>query len=319
MVEQRSKAVPRLPGNHPRQRLHLGRFPLLAGTKRTVYRHQRLSEHGVAAGQRRRDVGGLRGRLADSRRADRSAPCSRANRPRAWIGSAIPAARRSSNSATAAWESADRWRRGSATARPATPLPCIRSSAREAGRWGPCSSASLNSAEDGPLPCLRSGRPLQTACFPRRKQPPDGSRSGLQRVRHQRARLSRAQPPGFGGRIPASPCRWRWTTSARTCGCFASSLVLNTLVLTIKRKSCRGERSSNTGRRGQPGGREQVHGLADSFRLWRAAKKIPYASETKSKVVAAAAKLGYKPSKLARGLTLGQDGHRRLGRAVADR
>jgi len=39
-----------------------------------------------------------------------------------------------------------------------------------------------------------------------------------------------------------------------------------------------------------------------------AAKKIPYASETKSKVVAAAAKLGYKPSKLARGLTLAKTG-----------
>jgi LacI family transcriptional regulator len=39
-----------------------------------------------------------------------------------------------------------------------------------------------------------------------------------------------------------------------------------------------------------------------------AAKKIPYASETKSKVRAAAAKLGYKPSKLARGLTMAKTG-----------
>jgi DNA-binding LacI/PurR family transcriptional regulator len=38
------------------------------------------------------------------------------------------------------------------------------------------------------------------------------------------------------------------------------------------------------------------------------AKKIPYAPETKSKVRAAAAKLGYKPSKLARGLTLAKTG-----------
>jgi DNA-binding LacI/PurR family transcriptional regulator len=38
------------------------------------------------------------------------------------------------------------------------------------------------------------------------------------------------------------------------------------------------------------------------------AKKIPYAAETKSKVRAAAAKLGYKPSKLARGLTLAKTG-----------
>ena len=39
-----------------------------------------------------------------------------------------------------------------------------------------------------------------------------------------------------------------------------------------------------------------------------AAKKIPYAPETKSKVRAAAAKLGYKPSKLARGLSLAKTG-----------
>jgi LacI family transcriptional regulator len=39
-----------------------------------------------------------------------------------------------------------------------------------------------------------------------------------------------------------------------------------------------------------------------------AAKKIPYASETQSKVLAAAVKLGYKPSKLARGLTLAKTG-----------
>jgi LacI family transcriptional regulator len=37
-------------------------------------------------------------------------------------------------------------------------------------------------------------------------------------------------------------------------------------------------------------------------------KKIPYSPETQSKVVAAAAKLGYKPSKLARGLTLAKTG-----------
>jgi DNA-binding LacI/PurR family transcriptional regulator len=39
-----------------------------------------------------------------------------------------------------------------------------------------------------------------------------------------------------------------------------------------------------------------------------AAKKIPYAPETKSRVRAAAAKLGYKPSKLARGLSLAKTG-----------
>ena len=39
-----------------------------------------------------------------------------------------------------------------------------------------------------------------------------------------------------------------------------------------------------------------------------AAKKIPYAAATKSKVLAAATKLGYKPSKLARGLTLAKTG-----------
>jgi LacI family transcriptional regulator len=37
-------------------------------------------------------------------------------------------------------------------------------------------------------------------------------------------------------------------------------------------------------------------------------KKVPYAVETKSKVRAAAAKLGYKPSKLARGLTMAKTG-----------
>jgi LacI family transcriptional regulator len=37
-------------------------------------------------------------------------------------------------------------------------------------------------------------------------------------------------------------------------------------------------------------------------------KQVPYSSETRQKVVAAAAKLGYKPSKLARGLSLAKTG-----------